>query len=191
MSSVISVGAARPGIRPWKSRHRPTPRAWRLRLFGVQPALRHGFGIAAHAFSSFFFFCGFVGYINEFAAQGFNLFFHTGRTSDASITAPKRLAVAMACRASNTHAQNHHTGCFDRARRSHQHREKTLVFVRRHHHSFVARDIGLAEDSTSMLCARVVRGAASNAKPVTPAAAKRCKPSASNGFSMPTKVRRI
>ncbi len=37
-----------------------------------------------------------------------------------------------------------------------------------------------------MLCARVVRGAASSAKPVTPAAARRCRPSPSNGFSMPT-----
>ncbi len=41
-------------------------------------------------------------------------------------------------------------------------------------------------DSTSMLCARVVRGAASSAKLVSPAAARRCRPSRSNGFSMPT-----
>jgi hypothetical protein len=41
-------------------------------------------------------------------------------------------------------------------------------------------------DSTSMLCARVVRGAASSAKPVTPAVARRCRPSALKGSSMPT-----
>jgi hypothetical protein len=32
------------------------------------------------------------------------------------------------------------------------------------------------EDSTSMLCARVVRGAASSAKAVRPAPARRCRP---------------
>ncbi|CFB62649.1 hypothetical protein PAP18089_05022 [Pandoraea apista] len=37
-----------------------------------------------------------------------------------------------------------------------------------------------------MLCARVVRGAASKAKAVTPAAAMRALFSASNGLSMPT-----
>ena len=37
-----------------------------------------------------------------------------------------------------------------------------------------------------MLWARVVRGAASSAKPVRPAAASRCRPSASKGLSMPT-----
>ncbi|VVE52748.1 hypothetical protein PAN31108_04811 [Pandoraea anhela] len=37
-----------------------------------------------------------------------------------------------------------------------------------------------------MLCARVVRGAASSAKPTTPAAAMRALFSASNGLSMPT-----
>ncbi|MCY1523421.1 hypothetical protein D9M68_583180 [compost metagenome] len=36
-----------------------------------------------------------------------------------------------------------------------------------------------------MLWARVVRGAASSAKPVTPAAARRCRPAASKGLSMP------
>ena len=41
-------------------------------------------------------------------------------------------------------------------------------------------------DSTSMLCARVVRGAASSAKAVRLAAARRCRPSALNGSSMPT-----
>ena len=41
------------------------------------------------------------------------------------------------------------------------------------------------DDSTSMLCARVVRGAASSAKPVRPAAASRCRFSASKGLSMP------
>ena len=39
-----------------------------------------------------------------------------------------------------------------------------------------------------MLWARVVRGAASSAKPVTPAVARRCKPAASKGLSMPTTV---
>ena len=39
-----------------------------------------------------------------------------------------------------------------------------------------------------MLCARVVRGAASSAKAVRPAAARRCRPSASKGLSMPTTV---
>ena len=39
-----------------------------------------------------------------------------------------------------------------------------------------------------MLCARVVRGAASSAKPVSSAAARRCRPGASNGLSMPTTV---
>ena len=42
------------------------------------------------------------------------------------------------------------------------------------------------DESTSMLWARVVRGAASSAKPVTPVAARRCRPGASNGSSMPT-----
>ena len=42
-------------------------------------------------------------------------------------------------------------------------------------------------DSTSMLCARVVRGAASSAKLVRPAAASACRPSRSNGLSMPTR----
>ncbi|CFB63087.1 hypothetical protein PAP18089_05312 [Pandoraea apista] len=37
-----------------------------------------------------------------------------------------------------------------------------------------------------MLCARVVRGAASKAKPMMPAAAMRALFSASNGLSMPT-----
>ncbi|VVE75542.1 hypothetical protein PCA31118_05010 [Pandoraea captiosa] len=37
-----------------------------------------------------------------------------------------------------------------------------------------------------MLCARVVRGAASSAKPMIPAAAMRALFSASNGLSMPT-----
>ena len=37
-----------------------------------------------------------------------------------------------------------------------------------------------------MLCARVVRGAASSAKAVRLAAARRCRPSALNGSSMPT-----
>ena len=41
-------------------------------------------------------------------------------------------------------------------------------------------------DSTSMLCARVVRGAASSANAVRWAAASRCRPSALNGSSMPT-----
>ena len=41
-------------------------------------------------------------------------------------------------------------------------------------------------DSTSMLCARVVRGAASSAKLVNPAAAMRASPSRSKGLSMPT-----
>ena len=36
-----------------------------------------------------------------------------------------------------------------------------------------------------MLWARVVRGAASSAKAVTPAAARRCRPAASKGLSMP------
>jgi hypothetical protein len=36
-----------------------------------------------------------------------------------------------------------------------------------------------------MLWARVVRGAASRAKPVTPALARRCRPVASKGLSMP------
>ena len=58
------------------------------------------------------------------------------------------------------------------AGRRHQHREEALVEVGRHHDRLVAGDIGLAE-STSMLCARVVRGAASRAKPVRPAAARR------------------
>ncbi len=44
------------------------------------------------------------------------------------------------------------------------------------------------ELSTSMLWARVVRGAASSAKAVSPAAAMRCSPGASNGLSMPTTV---
>ena len=37
-----------------------------------------------------------------------------------------------------------------------------------------------------MLCARVVRGAASSAKAVSPAVASRCRLAASNGSSMPT-----
>src|SRR5437868_4407325 len=37
-----------------------------------------------------------------------------------------------------------------------------------------------------MLCARVVRGAASSAKAVSPALARRCRPAPSNGLSMPT-----
>ncbi len=37
-----------------------------------------------------------------------------------------------------------------------------------------------------MLCARVVRGAASSANAVSPASARRCRPSRSNGSSMPT-----
>ncbi|CFW29812.1 Uncharacterised protein [Bordetella pertussis] len=41
------------------------------------------------------------------------------------------------------------------------------------------------DDSTSRLCARVMRGAASSAKAVSPAAARRCRSSASNGSSMP------
>src|SRR6476620_8783385 len=41
-------------------------------------------------------------------------------------------------------------------------------------------------DSTSMLCARVVRGAASRAKLVSPAAAIASRPARSNGLSMPT-----
>ena len=39
-----------------------------------------------------------------------------------------------------------------------------------------------------MLWARVVRGAASRAKLVKPALAMRCRPSASKGLSMPTRV---
>jgi hypothetical protein len=42
-------------------------------------------------------------------------------------------------------------------------------------------------DSTSMLCARVVRGAASSAKLVSPAAARRARLSLSKGLSMPTR----
>ncbi len=41
------------------------------------------------------------------------------------------------------------------------------------------------EESTSMLWARVVRGAASSAKAVRPAVARRCRPAASKGLSMP------
>jgi hypothetical protein len=43
-------------------------------------------------------------------------------------------------------------------------------------------------DSTSMLCARVVRGAASSAKLVSPAVARRCRPSPSKGLSRPTRA---
>ena len=43
-------------------------------------------------------------------------------------------------------------------------------------------------DNTSMLCARVVRGAASSAKPVSPAVASFCSPAASKGLSIPTRV---
>ena len=39
-----------------------------------------------------------------------------------------------------------------------------------------------------MLCARVVRGAASSAKAVSPALAMRCRPAASKGLSIPTTV---
>src|SRR6218665_3563638 len=39
-----------------------------------------------------------------------------------------------------------------------------------------------------MLCARVVRGAASSAGAVPPAPASRCRPAASSGSSMPTTV---
>ncbi len=42
------------------------------------------------------------------------------------------------------------------------------------------------DDSTSMLCARVVRGAASSAKAVMPAADMRALFLSSNGLSMPT-----
>src|SRR6185369_11575414 len=43
-------------------------------------------------------------------------------------------------------------------------------------------------ESTSMLCARVVRGAASRAKLVRPAAASASRPARSNGLSMPTRA---
>ncbi len=39
-----------------------------------------------------------------------------------------------------------------------------------------------------MLCARVVRGAASSAKLVSPAEARACRPAASKGLSMATRV---
>ena len=42
------------------------------------------------------------------------------------------------------------------------------------------------EESTSIDCAREIRGSRSSAKPVTPACASASMPAASNGSSMPT-----
>src|SRR5438445_9777939 len=76
-----------------------------------------------------------------------------GRTSEASITAPSRLAVAIACRPA-TPAPRISTACrLDGARGGHQHRHEALVVVRGHQYGLVAGDIGLQGQHVHALCA--------------------------------------
>ena len=109
-----------------------------------QPACRHGFGVAAHTHGGFFFFGCVVRDVDELAAQGFNLLFHAGANVAGFNHSAQTFGGGDGLQTGNPYAQNHHARRFDRARRRHQHGKEPLVFVGRHHHGLIARNIGLA-----------------------------------------------
>ena len=104
----------------------------------------HGLGIAAHPYSGLFFFCGFVGYVDELAAQRLHLLLDAGAHIGRLNHRAQALGGGNGLQSGHAHTQNHHTGRLDGARRSHEHGEKTLVFVGSHDDRLVARNIGLA-----------------------------------------------
>ena len=71
------------------------------------------------------------------------MFFHAGTHIGGLDHSAQALGRGNGLQARHAHAQNHHARGLDRARRRHEHGEKALVAVYRHHHRLVARDVGL------------------------------------------------
>ena len=80
--------------------------------------------------------------------------FTAGRTSNAETTAPRRRAVAIACRPGDAGAEHEHAGRRDRAGGGHQHREEPGHAVGGDQHGLVAGDGRLRGERVHRLGAR-------------------------------------
>ena len=113
-------------------------------LLAIQPALRHGTGITAHAFGGFALFIGFVGYVNELGTQRFDLLLHARTHIGGLDHGTEALGGGNRLQAGHAHAQNHHAGGLDGTGSGHQHGEEAWIVLGRQHHGLVAGNVGLA-----------------------------------------------
>ena len=90
-----------------------------------------------------------------------------GRTSNALTTAPRRRAVAIACRPATPAPEHQHLRGRHGAGRGHEQREVAREQGRREQHGAVAGDVA-CEESASIVCARVMRGTSSIASALRP-----------------------
>ena len=112
-------------------------------LLALQPARRHGLGVTTHTDGGFALFVGFVGHVDEFAAQGFDLLFHARAHVRCFDHSAQTLGGGNGLQAGHANAQDDHAGSFDRSGGCHQHGEKSLIAVGRHHHGLVTGNVGL------------------------------------------------
>ncbi len=145
-----------------------------------------GRGVAADADGRLAFFIGLVGHLDELGAQRLDLLLDGGPDVEASITAPSRLAVAIACRPATPTPSTTTRAALIGAGGGHQHREQALVVEGAQHHGLVAGDVGLRRQHVHALRAGGARGGLqreggeAGPRPDAPG-----RPG-SNGFSMPT-----
>jgi hypothetical protein len=123
----------------------------------LQPARRHGFGVAAHALRGLALFVGLVGHLDELGAQGFDLLLHRRPHIAGLDDRAEPLGRGDGLQARHAHAQDDDARRLDGAGRRHQHREQLGVVHGGQHHRLVAGQVGLAGQHVQALRARGAR----------------------------------